>query len=198
MVSEFVAKIEDNLKWKTVEDSPLGVLGSFEELTKKIAAKEVQLGVHFTISNKVADRLYGKGYRFVYLLLCNLIPLIGFLSIFLSFYLKNYWLLFGVILVLLGFLVATPYNPLKKFFDSLEKIVIVVFLLSLFLGKMTVSLLSAFFIVPYELTGFIHFLNQQRLKKAALSSEKFFLYLYETHELGLKNTLTGESYWYSE
>lgn len=197
MVSEFVQKIEGDLKWKSLEDSPLGLFGSFEELKRKIAANEIKVGVHFTIAAKLANRFYGKRYRLVYLLLCNVIPILGLLSIFLAIYLKDYWLLFGVILVLLGFLVATPYNPLKKFFDSLEKIVIVVFLLSLFLGKITASLLSAFFIVPYEITGFIHFLNQQKLKKAALSSEKFFLYLYQTHELGIKNNSTGESYWYT-
>ena len=197
LLKEFESRIEPEVKWKRVQDIPDFPFSTFEDAVTKIKSGEYSTGLDFTASNMFARWLYGDAHKYFFLLLA-LTPFIAVLvSIGLSIWLNNYWLLFGALLGFLGQFTSNPYNPAKGLFNTLVTVLVALFVWLIYSGNETGSILIAFYVVPFWLNRYIYKQNQKKLNDASLTSEMLFIYLYQTAKLGFRDK-SGKSYWYME
>jgi len=114
-IDEFIPDSE--LKWDRIEDIPDFPIGSFQELKQQIDENSFSLGVDFSASNRIAPWFYGSVRRAFFSFLV-MFPFFVFIIVLISFFfLKDFWLLLGIIFGFLGFYLASPYNPFRKFLD---------------------------------------------------------------------------------
>ena len=197
LLKEFETRIEPEMKWTRVQDIPDFPFTTFGDARAKIQSGEYATGADFTASNMFARWLYGDAYKYFFLLLAST-PFIGVLvSIALSVWLNNYWLLFGVLLGFLGQFTSNPYNPSKGFFNMLVAGLVALFGWFFYSNNETGTILVAFYVIPFWLNRYIYKHNQKKLTDTALGSEKLFIYLYQTAKLGFKDK-SGKSYWHME
>jgi len=191
-------QITPKLKWDKIEDIPNFPLGSFEDVKRRVEAKQFGIGIDFSTSNEFAQWLYGGGHKLFFLLLASTPIIVAILSLVLAFVLGNYWLLIGVILGFAGQFLSNPYNPSKNFWKPIVGILFLVFVYGLWQGKETMTYLSAFFIFPFFINSFVYSMNQDKLKAVAIQSEKIFIFLYQSGKLGLKDNSNEQMYWHRE
>lgn len=191
----FEEKITPELKWKKIEDIPNFPLSSFNEVKQKLKTGEFSVGIDFTTSNEFAQWLYGPGHKNFFLLLASTPIIVAITSLVLAFVLDNYWLLSGVILGFAGQLLSNPYNSLKNFWKPVVGTLFLVFLYGLWQGKETITYLSAFFVFPFFINSYTYSMNQGKLERVVLESEKIFIFLYQNEKLGLKHNESGKAYW---
>ena len=196
-IKELENAIKDDLKWEKVSSIDVDEFPfkNYEEVKEKFYSK-YSFGIDYTVANKLAQWLYGKGHTFLFLLLASIQFLVPIASIIMAIVLSNYWLLLGVFFGPVGFFVANPYNPFRKFFNA------VVFCLCLFLiylvleGGETLIVLIVFYILPFFVSKYIYHSNQKKLEKVALQSELIFIFLYQNKALGFRNNETGKNHFY--
>jgi hypothetical protein len=198
LTNNFEEEITPDLKWNKVEDIPNLPFSSFDEVKQKLKTDDFSIGIDFTTSNQLAQWLYGKGFSIFFLILASTPIIVAIIAIVSSFVLGNYWLLVGIILGFTGQFMSNPYNPAKKFWKPIVGTLFLVFVYSLWQGKETMTFLSAFFVFPFFINSYLYDMNQGKLERVALESEKFFIYLYQTGKLGLKHNESGKSYWNHE
>ncbi len=191
-------QIKPKLKWNKIEDIPDFPISNFKELKKMVANGEFQIGIDFSTANTLAEWLYGKGYAIFFLILASTPFIVAILSIILVIVFKNLWLIIGLPLGFLGMFMSNPYNPSKKFWESMIGLLFLIFLWAMWQEKLVTAFLSASFVVPFLINRFVYSMNQNKLRKVVMNSEKIFIFLYQTSKLGLKNNKTGEIYWYKE
>lgn len=194
----FEEKIVSELKWQKVEDIPNFPVSNFDEVKQKLKAGTFSIGIDFTTSNQLAQWLYGKGFSIFFTILASTPIIVAVLAVILTFVLGNYWLLIGVALGFAGQLMSNPYNPSKNFWKPVAGTLFLIFLYGLWQGKETITYLSAFFVFPFFINTYLYDMNQGKLERVALESEKIFIYLYQNGKLGLKHNESGESYWNHE
>lgn len=197
-VQHFEEKIAGDLKWNKIEDIPDFPLANFDEVKRGIEANKFSLGIDFTTSNQLAQWLYGQGHRFFFLILASAPIIVAILSVILAIVLSNYWLLAGVVLGFIGQFMSNPYNPSKNFWKPVVGILFLVFLYGLWQGNETISYLSAFFVFPFFINSYLYGMNQGKLERVALQSEKIFIYLFQSGKLGLRDNANGQSHWHRD
>ncbi len=198
LANRFEQQNTPELKWNRIEDIPDFPISTYEEVKQKVASKEFLLGIDYTTANHLGQWLYGKGYTaFSYILSCAPF-LVAIASPILAIILRNWWLLAGMLLGFIGQLSSNPFNPWRGFLRLIAATVFLVFIWASSQARMTVALLSAFFVFPFFINGFLYSMNQKKLYRVALDSEKIFIFLYQTGKLGLKHRESGKSYWNRE
>lgn len=194
----FEEKIAPELKWQEVGDIPNFPVSSFDEVRQKLKEGIFSVGIDFTASNQLAQWLYGKRFSIFFTILASTPIIVAILAVILAFVLGNYWLLTGIALGFAGQLTSNPYNPSKNFWKPVIGTLFLVFLYGLWQSKETIIYLSAFFVFPFFINSYLYDMNQGKLERVALESEKIFIYLYQDGKLGLKHNESGESYWNHE
>lgn len=194
----FEEKISADLKWEKIEDIPNFPVSNFDEVKQKLKTNVFSIGIDFTTANQLAQWLYGKGFSIFFTILASTPIIVAILAVILAFVLGNYWLLIGVILGFAGQLMSNPYNPSKNFWKPVVGTLFLVFLYGLWQNKETITYLSAFFVFPFFINSYLYDMNQGKLERVALESEKIFIYLYQNGKLGLKHNENGKSYWNHE
>ena len=197
-VSHLEEQITPKLKWRKIEDVPNFPLTSFEDVKRRVEANQFSIGIDFTTSNKLAQWLYGGGHKYFFLLLAASPFIIAVASLVLAFVLGDYWLLLGVVLGFAGQFLSNPYNPSRHFWKPVVGLLFLVFVYALWQSKETMTYLSAFFIFPFFINGFLYSMNQNKLKAIAMNSEKVFIFLYQIEKLGLKDNSKEKMYWHRE
>lgn len=198
LIKDFEERVSPNLKWGKIENIPDFPLKDFEEVRHAIDANKFALGIDYTVSNQLAQWLFGQGHKFIFLILASTPFIVAILSLILAVLFSNYWLLVGIVLGFLGQLLANPYNPTKDFWKSLVGLLFLVFLYGLWQGEDAITYLSAFFVFPFFINSYLYSMNQRKLEIVALNSEKIFIYLFQIGKLGLRDNTTGHSYWHRE
>jgi len=85
--------------------------------------------------------------------------------------------------------------PGHSFFSTIVWLAIFGFLFTLGDEQVTASWLLASSIIPFFSNEIMYRSNLAALKRAAMRSEVFFLYLYERVAVRLRNRETGQEYW---
>ncbi|MFB6212693.1 MAG: hypothetical protein ABEI53_02690 [Candidatus Magasanikbacteria bacterium] len=187
----------DELPWESISDVKDFPVETFEELQQNVKDRKLELGIDFTISNKLAfQSLYGKMYG-VSMATLGYLPL--YLSgsfILLSITLSKWVLLIGIPFVFLGDYLGNPYNPYNNIFVLSSIFIVSVTLLIANHFYVAAAILSAF--VTYGSKQFIYKYNQSKLKDIALSSEHVLLHLYHDGLLTLRDSETGETTYHME
>jgi hypothetical protein len=191
-LEELEERISKELKWGKVEDIPNFPLNSFYSLQQEVKESRFLVGIEPDISLELAPWFYG-----FFVVILGATPFIGVItSIVLSFIFSNYWLLFGVILSILAFLLSNPYNFAIKFWKIVTFILFILFLYNLWHGQETITFLIAFFIYPFFINSYSRSIYQNKLKSIALKHEKIFIYIYLRDRLILINSSNGQEYRY--
>src|SRR3989344_848735 len=198
IVSAFEERIIPKLKWNKIADIPNFPLNSFEDVKRRVETNQFDLGIDFTTSNELAQWLYGQWHKFFFLILASTPIIVVIASLVLAFALGNYWLLAGVVLGFVGQFLSNPYIPSKKFWKPIVGLLFVIFVYSLWQGKETMTYLSAFFVFPFFTNSYVYRMNQGKLERVALQSEKIFIYLFQSGKLGLRDNANGQSHWHRE
>lgn len=197
LVGKLENRVEQDLKWKKVEDIPDFPFRNYEEAKAKIRSGEFSTGIDFSTSNQFAQWLYGGVYTFFFLTLASMPFIVAVLSVILAVWFQNYWLLFAIPLGFLAQFTSNPYNPAKGFFNLVVGVLFLIFVWRLLAGGETGPLLMAAYIFPFWINRYIYNHNQKKLGEVAMSSEKIFIFLYQNGKMGFKAP-SGQSYWHHE
>jgi hypothetical protein len=190
-VEEWERNVEPRLKWSRVGDIPAFPCKTLEEIRERVNAGDLALGIDYGLALTVAERAYGQQYAFTNAAIGFLPFLLALALIVLAFYQKNYLLLIGVPLCILGTFLSSPYTRLTVLRVALSGVLV----WALWTGRTTVAALTASFLVPSWIGRYVYTHSQNKLKAVALSSEVLFISLYQSGLLGLKDGATNTSYW---
>lgn len=193
--SEVEKRFERELRWPTVKDIPDFPARSFEEVKEKVKSNDLSVGIDYTVANYAAPAIHGPSYKPIFCVWVNMPFVLAILAIVLSVTLGNYFLLLAIPLVFMSEFLSNPYNPLSKLFGKVTFFLSLYFLHALSTGQETIAYLVAFFVVNFWSNRGFYRHNQSKLREAALSSEKIFIYLYQTGSLGLRENRTRKTYW---
>lgn len=190
-VEEWERNVELRLKWSRVADIPAFPCKTLEEIRERVKSGDLALGIDYGLALTVAERAYGQRYALMNAAIGFLPFLLALALSVLAFYQKDYLLLIGVPLCILGTFLSSPYTRLTVLRVALSGLLV----WALWTGRTTVAALTASFLVPSLIGRYVYSHSQNRLKSVALNSEILFIYLYQSGLLGLKDSATNESYW---
>ena len=160
---------------------------SLDELKRAYDAKEIVFGIEY---NGEFMEVIGTKLEYILQMFWVSLPIIIVVAdIVIAIFLKEWILLLGILFALIGFISSSPYNPLKNIVSGLGG---VLFVASFFLFDWTWSVIigSMLFSQIFTLTA----REQYRMvvEERVLHSEVFFVYLFQTKQLFVKNLITGK------
>ncbi len=195
LVVELEQRIENDLQWQRIEDIPEFPAKNFAELRKRVTLGELSLGIDYTVSNQLAQWLYGRKYTLGFMALAWFPYFAVALAIILAIALKSFAWLVAVPIVFVAELGSNPYNPLKPFLNLVLLLSVVLFIGATITGSTLTAGLSAFFAAPFLANRTLYKRNQEKLRQVALNSEKVLIYLYQLGKLGVMDS-SGKTHWH--
>lgn len=111
-VEDWERNVEPRLRWRCVGDIPAFPCKTLEEIRERVNSGDLALRIDYGLALSVAERAYGQRYAFTNAAIGFLPFLVALSLIVLAFYQKNYLLLIGVPLCILGTFLSSPYTRL--------------------------------------------------------------------------------------
>jgi hypothetical protein len=183
------------LNWKVIEEIPNFPMNNYGEVISEISNNKFSFALSPNIANDFAQGFYSKGYALFNTFLASALVFVTIISITMAIVLRNYWLLLGVVIGFLGQLLAIPNAPFKSIVKPFIGILFFAFVYGLWQGQETMTYLSAFFICPFLMVTYLYDLNQARLSTLFMKSQTLFIYLYQSGYLGIKDVISGQTFW---
>lgn len=185
-ITEVEAKIEKDLTWKSVADMPDFPFASFRQLSTSLEQGDSFISVNSITARQWAPS-FGKPGAILLLLLGSLTIVVPVASIVLALVMRNYWLLAGVPISIIGQLAGSPYNSRKKGVLSRFAVVLAgLAILALIDGRQTVAALIAIYIISYWGDRSVYGYSVHVLRKIVSKRESLFLYFYQQGKIFLQ------------
>ncbi|MGC9602607.1 MAG: hypothetical protein ABSE76_02620 [Minisyncoccia bacterium] len=180
-------KIDNDLKWKTIEDIPNFPVSNFNEIKKKIDSKEFSLSLN-PITTLEFSSNFSSGFSSLFFsLFLHTTWIVTIASIILAFVLGNYWLFLGIIVCYVAHFTSLPYVQFKKLCYLVAALLFLVFFYGIMQHKELATYLSLFFILPVLANIFLYDMSYRKLRDVSINSEKIFIYLFQTGKLMLED-----------
>ncbi|MCH8261698.1 MAG: hypothetical protein IIA77_01430 [Proteobacteria bacterium] len=188
-------KLQELCEWTKLEEVPDLPFNSFEDLIASINDGEYAMDLSYTAARELA-RIVRTPFGQIINLVLLVFPWIVIAAVIAaSFWIDNYFILFGIPIALLAHFLGNPMMPAHNTILFMVLIGVFVFLYTLWQGQVTVSWLFGSAIFSFFSNRLMYRSNLTALKKAAKKSETLFLYLYGKVALRLRNIETGKEYW---
>jgi len=190
-------KLRLNSTWGKVSEIPDFPFTSFDELISSVKDGSYTINPSYSTARELSALIrtpIGSVINFILLLVPWLFILV---LIGISIWLQNYYLLFGIPIVALFFLMSNPLLPMPgpAIINKIVLLAFFVFLIALWGEWQTAEWLIASMILPFLSNREMYRENINALYKEILSSEPLFLYLFEKYGVEVRNSLTGEEYY---
>lgn len=195
-IEELEEQLGDDLPWMSVSAIENFPAASFEEVCDRVEQGQLQLGIDFSLANKLAFQgFYGQGYSLLMAALAWGPYLLAIAFVVAAIGTSQWLLLLGAPVVIAGYLLGNPYNPMSVGIALLGSVAGAIWAWSA--DRPTLAVVVASFLVTYALNQFIYRMNQSQLHEVVLSSELIFLHLYHDGLLGLRSADGSQPHYYT-
>jgi hypothetical protein len=202
--SELIAMIDETWfasrsSWADVGEIPSFSFGDWESIKAALASGEYEMLVDYTSANALG-RLLSRRLAVVFEVLAHSVPLLGIIvSVGLTFWTHNLFLLLGVVVAITGMLTGSPIA--HKTCGCLAFgwcVSLALCALSVLRHMWIPAYLFGLYVVVVWCIGAYYQHNANELREAAMCSEPVFLYALEHGAIMLKEKHSGQIWSYGK
>jgi len=178
-------------KWKAVGEIPDFPFKTFEELQQAIKSRSHSLGIDSLAAAQWGTQL-NSGFKKALLIILSVgLYAVALGCVVAAILLRNYWLLAGIPIVVIMFLISETSSPLRRAVTAAGFLSVLASVDLLLRGFNTLSWLLAIGAVTFIAVRAANLINHSSFRDAVTSTETAFLYMYEKAGCTIRDNKTG-------